>query len=100
MQRVLPMLALALSLHAAHATEARAATAHAVQANAVMHASLTVGSPAQPAQRQEPTERSTPAATSAEAKKDEERHPTTAMLVAALALMIAIALRRWGVAQQ
>jgi len=100
MHRLIPAIALALGLHTAHAAEAQAARPAAPPAG-VMHAGLTVAkaSPERPDGQAARSAQPIQAARDG-SKHEEERHPTTAMLLAALALMVAIALRRWGVAQQ
>jgi hypothetical protein len=104
MHKILPAIALCLALHPAFAGDA-ASTAQAsgtVPAGGLMHATLVV--PAQSV----PTKRAGEAAArtndlqpgSQRQNGQQERSPTTGMLLAALALMLGIALRRWGGSQQ
>ncbi|KQT13545.1 hypothetical protein [Ramlibacter sp. Leaf400] len=101
MYKILPALALGFALQTALADNLPAATAEAFSATGLMHATL-VG-PAQPIGAQRKTEQAVLKADAdpAQDKKHESgRDHTTGMLLAALALMAGIVLRRWGNSQQ
>jgi hypothetical protein len=103
MQRLLTALALALPLaltcQAARTAQVQAQAVPGLPAGAVVQASLAAPARAEPqAQPRRPAQAAAPAVTTTD-KQDTERQPTTAMLLAALALMVAIALRRWGAGQ-
>jgi hypothetical protein len=102
MQKFLPALALSLAVQTAMAANQPAShDAAAPLAGGLMHASLVV--PAQAAAG--PQHAADPAALTANLQAGDEaaarkesqgREHTTGMLVAALALMVGIVLRRWG----
>jgi hypothetical protein len=101
MQKILPALALSFAVQTAVAGSVPAAAGAGAQlAGGLMHATLM--GPAQPAGAQHEGESPALAAdlqatTEAEPRKDHQgRDHTTAMLLAALALMAGIVLRRWG----
>lgn len=102
MQKFLPALALSLAVQTAMAANQQASHDAATPlAGGLMHANLVV--PAQPAVG--PQHAADPSALTANlqagdeaaAKKESRgREHTTGMLIAALALMVGIVLRRWG----
>lgn len=105
MQKILPALALSFAVQTAVAGSVPAASgAGAPLAGGLMHAALVV--PAQPVGAQHDAEPPALVAdlqvtTEAEPGKDHQgRDHTTAMLLAALALMAGIVLRRWGTDRQ
>ena len=106
MQKFLPALALSFAVHTAMAADLPAGPdAAAPLAGGLMHANLVV--PAQPAvgapHGADPTALTAnlQAGNEAAAKKETGgREHTTGMLIAALALMVGIVLRRWGTDRQ
>ncbi len=106
MQKFLPALALSFAVHTAMAGDLPAGPAAAAPlAGGLMHANLVV--PAQPALVGAPhgdpsALAANPQAAAGEAAKKESggREHTTGMLIAALALMVGIVLRRWGTDRQ
>jgi hypothetical protein len=105
MQKILPALALSFAVQTAVAGSVPADTsAGAPLAGGLMHATLVV--PAQPLGAPHDAERPAlradlQAAAEADLRDDHQgRDHTTAMLLAALALMAGIVLRRWGTERQ
>lgn len=106
MQKILPALALSFAVQTALAGSVPASTgAETPLAAGLMHAQLVL--PAQPAGPQGDAEAPALAAdlqaapTESDARRDQQRRDhTTGMLLAALALMAGIVLRRWGTDRQ
>lgn len=105
MQKFLPALALSFAVQTAMAGNLPAAPdADASLGRGLMHANLVVAQPAGGAQHGAAPSALTAnlqAGDEAAAKKESRgREHTTGMLIAALALMVGIVLRRWGTDRQ
>lgn len=105
MRAFIPAIALCAGLHAAAAPQplGQAASAMASPAQGVLHAQLVTPADGVPSvqRRTDAVKASLQPRGAAQADDAQEHHPTTAaMLLAALALMTGIAVRRWGAGQQ
>lgn len=106
MHKILPAIALCFALQPALADDgsARRPAHPPVHAGGLMHATLVV--PAAQAAAQRPAGQAAlkaslqPEAEAAAEQDRTERDATTGVLLAALALMAGIVLRRWGASQQ
>lgn len=99
MQRLLSALVLALTCAASPLAQAQPGALPAAQTATRVQTGLVVPAPSTPPRQEAESPSAADPANAAPANGEGDREHTTPMVLAALALMVAIALRRWGAGQ-